>query len=59
MPTARSNNTGVALRLKEIRDPATGDLLRHEQLSEQEEDDYDELDDPEQQQEQEEEASII
>jgi hypothetical protein len=58
MPTARSNNTGVALRLQEIRDPATGDLLRHEQLSEQEEDDYDELDDPEQQQEQEEEASI-
>jgi hypothetical protein len=51
-----SENTGVNLRLKEIKDPSTAQSLRYEHVSEseQEEQVYDELDDPEQQQEEEE-----
>jgi hypothetical protein len=55
MPAARSNNTGVALRLKEIKDVTSGEIIKHERLlrkEEQEQELYDELDvDYEQQEE--------
>jgi hypothetical protein len=55
MPAAKSSNAGLALRLKQIRDPQTGQPVRYQHVSEveqQEAEVYDELDDPQEQEEQ-------